>query len=283
VIQRRPRPSILPAALLALAALLTPSLSLADGDAPEALFQRGAEALKKGEFAAAIDTFEALADQGFVHPDASYDRGLAYVTRVRARAERPGDLGRAAAAFSEALLLRPDDRDADAALDAVRAEVTRRRSRRSKDAIDARPTLDRMLVGLASEETWSLAALLASVLLATGLVLARRPAEGAAPSPSRTPAQVAGGVLVPLAIAALLVLVPLTLGARWLRVNTRPGVVIASEVYLTDDGGRAKGGEPVPEAASVETGERRGGLVHIRWGATEGWAPAASVRLLGAP
>ena len=55
------------------------------------------------------------------------------------------------------------------------------------------------------------------------------------------------------------------------------------EAFLTDENGAAKGGDPVPEAASVEVGERRGGLVHVRWGATEGWVPATSVRLLGAP
>ena len=62
-----------------------------------------------GEFGKAIDDLEHLADRGFVHPDASYDRGVAYVMRVRGGAERPGDLGRAAAGFEEALLLRPHD------------------------------------------------------------------------------------------------------------------------------------------------------------------------------
>src|SRR5206468_2291112 len=120
-------------------ALSAPAAARAEGDAPEKLFEKGAEALKHGEYAAAIDTFEALADQGFVHPDASYDRGLAYVMRYRAHADRAGDLGRAAAAFEETLLLRPGDADADAALDLVRAEVTRKRARRTKDAVDARP------------------------------------------------------------------------------------------------------------------------------------------------
>ena len=46
------------------------------------------------EMSGAEMVIEALADQGFVHPDASYDRGLAYVMRYRAVAARPGDLGR---------------------------------------------------------------------------------------------------------------------------------------------------------------------------------------------
>ncbi len=271
------------ATALALAVALAVPLALALGapsvaraqDRPEDLFAGGAAALARGEYGAAIDTFEALADQGFVHPDASYDRGIAYVMRFRAHAERPGDLGRAAAAFEEALLLRPGDADADAALDLVRAEITRRHARRSRDAVDVRPTLDRMVVGLASEETWGFAALAASLALALGIVL--RPRAGRA--------HIAGSILVPTAIVALLLLVPLAWGARWVRLSTRPGVVIATEIRLTDEQGHALAGagDAVPEAASVEVGERRGALAHVRWGATEGWAPAADVRVLGAP
>ena len=201
-----PRPSLLVVAVLA------PSLARAD-DRPEELFGAGAAALGRGEYAAAIDTFEALADQGFVHPDASYDRGVAYVMRYRAHADRPGDLGRAAAAFEEALLLRPGDRDADVALDLVRAEVTRRRARHARDAIDVRPTLDRVVVGLAGEETWGLAAFAASLALALGLVL--RPRAGRA--------HIAGSILVPTAIVALARRSLRSRGARAaLRLSTRP-------------------------------------------------------------
>lgn len=238
---------------------------------PEALFRQGSVALARGEFAAAIDTFEALADRGFVHPDASYNRGLAYVTRVRQKADRPGDLGRAAAAFEEALRLRPGDADADRALDAVRGEITRRRSRRAKDAVDVRPTLDRVIVGLASEQTWGAAALAASLLLAAGMVLRRRPAG---------PAHVAGSVLAPAALVALLALAPLTYAARQLRLTTRAGVIVVPEVYLADETGSALGKDPIPEGASVEVGRRSGGRAEVRWGASEGWIPASSVRLL---
>ncbi len=270
----RPAPWIA-AELLAgalLGALLGVGGARAD-ESPEDLFGKGATALGHGEYGVAIDTFEALADQGFVHPDASYDRGIAYVMRYRAHADHPGDLGRAAAAFEEALLLRPGDHDADAALDLVRAEVTRKRAQKTRDAIDVRPTLDRVVVGLADEETWGFAALLASLLLAVGLVL--RPRAGRA--------HIAGSILTPTALVALLVLAPLAFAARSLRLSTRPGVVITAEVRLTDDQGHALSGEPVPEAASVEVGERRGALAHVRWGASEGWVPAADVRVLGAP
>jgi hypothetical protein len=191
--------------------------------------------------------------------------------RVRARADRPGDLGRAAAAFEETLSMRPADAEAERSLDLVRAEVTRRRARRAKDAVDVRPTLDRLLVGLASEHAWGIAAVIASVLFALGLAMRRRPSG---------PVHVAGSVLAPTAAVALLALIPLTWKARDLRLRTRPGVIVAPEVYLTDDTGRALGGDPIPEAASVETAARQESLIHVRWGAREGWVPAASVRLL---
>ena len=256
---------------VAVAALATATARAAE--TPPQLFEKGAAALGRGEYAAAIDTFEALADQGYLHPDASYDRGVAYVVRYRAHADRPGDLGRAAAAFEETLLLRPDDHDADVALDLVRAEVTRRRAKRSKDAVDVRPTLDRMVVGLAGEETWGLCAFAASLALAVGLWLRPRPGR----------AHIAGSILVPSAAVALALLAPLSWGARSLRLHTRAGVVVVAESILTDEQGHALPGDPLAEAASVEVGERRAGLVHVRWGAAEGWVPAADVRVLGAP
>lgn len=248
-----------------------PALAQSPSKAPEQRFQEATAALSRGEYSAAIDHFEALADTGFAHPDASYNRGLAYVLRVSSRAERPGDLGQAAAAFEESLWMRPSDTAAENALDTVRAEVTRRRSRKAKDAVDVRPTLDRLLVGLGSEQSFGLSAVLASTLLAIGLFLRKKP---------QGPAHVAGSILAPTALVALLALVPLTWKARDLRLNTRPGVVVATEVYFTDENGKALGGDPIPEAASVETQKRTSSLIFVRWGAREGWVPAQGVRLL---
>jgi hypothetical protein len=266
--------ALVSAVALASVVALGARLARAD-DTPTEIFATGAKALARGEYAVAIENFEALADQGFVHPDASYDRGLAYVMRYRAHAERPGDLGRAAAAFEEALLLRPGDNDADVALDLVRAEVTKKRARKSRDAVDVRPTLDRVVVSLADEQTWGFGALAASILLAVGLVLWARPGR----------AHVVGSVLAPIAGVALLILAPLSWAARSLRLATRPGVVITSDVRLVDEQGKPIPGvgDEVPEAASVEVGERRDALVRVRWGAAEGWIPAVSVRLLGEP
>jgi hypothetical protein len=112
------------------------------------------------------------------------------------------------------------------------------------------------------------------LLLALGVMLRRRPAG---------PAHVAGSVLAPTALIALLALVPLTYAARHLRLSTHPAVVVVPEVRLLDESGRAlAGGEQssIPEGAAVEVGRRTAGLAEVRWGASEGWVPAASLRLL---
>jgi tetratricopeptide (TPR) repeat protein len=233
-------------------------------------FQLGTDALVLGRFEEAIDRLEAHADRAPAHPDASYNRGLAYLARVRAGAERTGDLGRAAAAFEEALLMRRGDPEAERALELCQAEIARRRARRGKDAVIARPPLDRALVGLAGERSWGIAAAASSAALAVGLGL-RRFARGAA--------HLGGTVLAPLGAALLLAFVPLYHGARHLRLTTRPAVLVA-ETHLTDEAGVSQGGEPLPEGARLEVIERRGRLFEIRYGAVTGWAPSSAVRLL---
>ena len=86
-------------------------------------FATGVQALQRGAFDQAIDEFELLADRGFTHPDASFNRGVAYVARARSSEARTGDLGRAAAGFSEALTLRPGDAVAERALQRLRIQI----------------------------------------------------------------------------------------------------------------------------------------------------------------
>lgn len=241
----------------------------ADDERP-AYFEKGTEALGQGRFQEAITQLEARADRMPPHPDASFNRGLAYLSRVRNEAEKPGDLGRAAAAFEETLAMRPGDPEATQALAVVDAEVARRRARRGKDAVMARPTLDRVVVRLASERSWAIAAIVASFIMALGLVWRRRKGS----------LHLAGVVMTPVGAVLLLVFVPLYLGARHLRLNTKTGVLVVREAYLTDDDGKRQGGEAIPEAARLEVGEREGRNLHVRYGAAEGWLPAAAVRVL---
>jgi hypothetical protein len=263
----------------ALVVLVSPASVRADGEPKDALFGRGVAALKAGSFHEAVETFESMADQGFAHPDASFDRALAYVGRVRAAAERPGYRGRAAAALEETLSMRPDDRDAEAALDVVRAEVARRRARGGWSAdVESKPTLDRALVGLASEWAWSVLALVASAVLTAGLLLRMlggRKQAGAA--------HLAGVITVPIGATGLLVFSLLSFGSRHLRQTTQDGVIVATEARLVTEKGAAAPGAPIPEAARVEIGERRGALVHVRWGHVEGWTQVGAVRTLARP
>src|SRR3954453_11929113 len=159
-------------ALVVLAAALSVGGVARAADDQLAIFAQGVGALKQGSYHHAVELFEALADEGYLHPDASYNRALAYIGRVKASAERPGDLGRAAAALEEVLLMRPDDHDAEAALETVRAEVARRRARNGASAdVEARPSPERALVGVASETTWAILAIVSSLLLTMGLFL----------------------------------------------------------------------------------------------------------------
>lgn len=253
-----------------LAVLLGRPIGAHAEQAPPDHFALGSEALGRGRFQEAIAQFEAYADRMPPHPDASFNRGLSYLSRVKNNAEKPGDLGRAAAAFEEALAMRPGDVEARRALQSVDAEVARRRARRGKDAVIARPTLDRVVVRLMTERSWAIGAVVASFLLAVGLVLRRR--EGSA--------HLAGVILTPLGAVLLVVFVPLYLGARHLRLETKPGVLVVREAYLSDDSGARQGGDAIPEAARLEVGERKGRQLHVRYGAAEGWLPADTVRIL---
>jgi tetratricopeptide (TPR) repeat protein len=252
-----------------LLALWLPSATASAEELPD-YFAKGVAALEEGRFEDAIAQLEAFADRMPPHPDASYNRGLAYLMRVKNEAEKPGDLGRAAAAFEEALSMRPDDPEAARAVELVQGEVARRRSRRGKDVVLARPTLDRVVIRLASESTWGIGAILGSLILAIGLVLRRR--EGSQ--------HVAGIVLTPIGLVLLAALLPLYMGARHLRLNRKAGVLVAREAYLSDDTGARLGGDAIPEAAKVEVGERRGRMLEVRYGAVEGWLPADTVRVL---
>ena len=277
------------AALAILLALTMTSWAAAADDSPESLFARGAAALRGGAIDEAVEVFEALADRGFVHPDASFDRSLSYLSRVRAGAEKPGDLGRAAAGLEETLLLRPDDRDAEAALELVRAEVARRRARSGSSAdVESRPTLDRAVIGLAPEWTWALLALVSSALLTVGLVLRLIPGVWRDPEVGEGSARegvmsLAGAIAVPIGAICLLVFSALGAGARHLRLTTLDGVIVVPEAHLVNEKGVLTSSAPIPEAARVEVGEQRGSLVHVRWGTVSGFTQSDAVRRLSRP
>ncbi|HNS97216.1 MAG TPA: hypothetical protein PKL73_09730 [Polyangiaceae bacterium] len=241
----------------------------------ERLFDDGVRALQQGDHNRAITIFETLADRGFVHPDVAYNRGMAYLARIRAKQGRPGDLGRAAAGFEEASLVRPDDEQAIHAAERVRAEVARTTARSGRSQVVVSPSLDRILAGLAPEAVWAWLALVASLTLSTGLVLRQRKASAA---------HLAGTIATPIGLMALMVFASLAGWSRHIRRSTAPAVVVVAEARIVDEQGTAlPKEEPIPEASRVEVLERRAGLSKIRYGQREGWTHTTSLRELARP
>jgi hypothetical protein len=258
------------------------SVALAQNDAPSkspdpnAEFQQAASAIEKGAFGEAVDRLELLADRGFVHPDASYNRAIAYLGRARSTQRQNGDLGRAAQALSETLAMRPSDAQAETLLDAVRSEIGKKRARTGGASLVARPRLARAIAGLLPEAVWGILSALGSLSLAAGIALRFRTREHGVP-----------GALA-IGIGALLLVLGGALGysARHFRRTSTPAVVVVDEARLLDASGRplqgrVAEGNVVPEGADVVLLERRAGLARIEWGSTEGWVVGGQVREVG--
>lgn len=253
--------------------------SPAAAQSPAAAYGAALAALQRGADDEAIDRLELLADQGVVSESASLARAAAYLARADGENARPGDLGRAAAALGEALLLEPDDAQAERALDAVQAEIARRRSKQ-QESVMVRPRLGRAVVGLLPEQGWAWLAALSSLSLAFGIVgrrLATRPLHRL----SSVVAASVGGVL-------LLIFGGAAYASEQLRQGSQPAVVVVPEARLTSDTGRPlpykRGADTttVPEGATVYVKQSRDGRYLVEWGSNDGWLSASDLRLLAA-
>jgi hypothetical protein len=264
----------------AIALLVTAALGVAESaradDASD--FSEAVQAIEQGAYGNAIDRLELLADRGFVHPDASFDRAVAYLGRARSTQKQSGDFGRAAAALAETLLLRPGDKEARAALEAVRSELSRSRARKGGAPLFERPRLARAIVSLAPEKEWGGVALLGSLVLSVGLalrLLARREAT-----------VVPGSLAIGIGSLLLLVGGALLGGAREFRKTSTPAVVVAPEARFLDESGRPLPGgggtdtSVAPEGAELYVLEHRGGLARVEWGSSEAWVVAGQLREL---
>jgi len=265
--------------LLTLLLVLSAAPAWAAPNESERDFAAASQALKRGAYTEAIDTLELLADRGFVHPDASFNRAVAYVERARSSAANPGDLGRAAAALSEVLLLRPSDEQAEAGLLRIRAEISRRHAREGTAPVMARDSLGRAATSLFDENVWAYLALVGSLLLTLGLGLRR--------FVQRTSAGLTGAIGIGIGAVMLLAGAGLTAGARHFRRTSSPAVIVADEARLLDEAGKPlpqKRGSAdsvtIPEGASVYVLERRPTLLRVVWGSSEGWLSPGQVRIL---
>jgi hypothetical protein len=267
--------------LVMLALIGSARISSAQADSrPEQIFEAGVRALELGAWDDAIDQFELLADRGYIHPDASFDRAVGYIERARTTAARPGDLGRAAAALAETLELRPGDSEAEAALDTVHSEIARQRSRQGSEPISARPSLARAVVQLLPEQVWATGALIGSIALTVGLWLRFS---------THRRRRLAGAITGSVGALVLVATGSLTLAARHYRVTSQHAVVVAPDARLLDERGApisagvARGPTAIPEGSSVYLLERRGLLARVEWGTTRAWVDTSQIRIVARP
>ncbi len=242
-----------------------------------------AAAVSKGAFSDAIDRLEHWSDLGLVHPDLSFNRGVAYLGRAESTAARPGDFGQAAAAFEEAAELDPEDAAASDMAHRVREVILERRAKRDDAAVIARPRLSRALIGVVGENVWAGLAALGSLALTLGL------AARLFFSSHRVRL---GGSIAALAGLSLLSLgAAMAAAGRELRSRFSPAVVIVEEARLVDGAGRPlsssrgpstldEAGDRVPEGALVHVAESRAGRVLVEWGDVEAWLSAEQLRRL---
>lgn len=235
------------------------------------------DAVERGAFDDAVDQLELLADQGFVHPDASLARAYAYVERARSRAAQPGDLGRAVAALEEARGLGRDDDSVASALERIRSEIARRRSRESGAELVQRPRLGRAITGLLPEDVWAFLAAIGSLILTLGLA--------ARSFVHRRGAEIAGAVGIAVGLLIGTIGGAFAAAARHYRISTRDAVVVTSEARWLDAAGRPlsrPGAQSniIPEGARVHVRREQAGRYEVEWGVLDGWVNAAQVRLL---
>ncbi len=262
---------------IAAAVLLSFGPASAHAETPEQSYAEARTALGKGAANEAIDRLELLADQGVVNADASLLRAAAYLTRADGNGAQPGDLGRAAAALSETLLLRPDDAQAERGLDAVQAEIARRRAKQ-QESVAVRPRLSRAIAALLPEQLWATLAALSSLAVAVGVIM-RRLAK-------KSLARLTGMVAISVGSALAVVFGSGAYAAEQFRVSSQAAVVVVPEARLTNEVGRPlpykRGADTttVPEGASVYVRERRDGRCLVEWGTTDGWLSLSEVRVL---
>jgi hypothetical protein len=272
--------------LLALAVLACPRFAAAQDDeatsaAHIASFEAARSALDRGAYTEAIDGLELLADQGFVHPDASYNRGIAYLGRARSPGALAGDRGRAAAGFREALLLRPEDEAARARLERVREEIAKQRARLRREPRVVPPSVSRALVGLFPENMWAVLALVSSVATTLGLTLHRLARRSTRPSAGAS--RLVGAIVAAVSGLALLLAGSAAAVARQLREETALAVVVVPEARVLDERGRALGEAPYAEGTEIYVRAADGDLVRVEEASRDVWLRRSDIRTLTPP
>ncbi len=251
----------------------------AGAETVDQLFAASVRAIEQGAPSDAIARLELLADRGVTHPDASFNRGVAYLSRARSQTAAPGDYGRAVAGFTEALTLRPGDTSAAQALTTARAELEKQRARTGASTSTESPALSSAVVALLSEQAWAALALAASLLATLGLALVALTRRG---SPERPASawRLTGAVL---AGVGALVLASTATGA-WLahrqRTTESIAVVVAHNARRVDEEGRLASGPPIAEGTTLRVLETKGQLSLVRSGQSTTWLRSRDLRTI---
>lgn len=259
--------------------LPTPASAAPGAPSPADVVAESSKDIERGAFSEAIEKLELLADRGIAHPDASFNRGVAYLDRARTPTARPGDRGRAIAGFAEALSLRPGDVEAEQGLRAAQNELDRARRREGAARTEESPSLGSLVVELVAEDTWATLALVSSLLTTLGLgllALTRRATAQMPASAWRLTGVVLGGVGAVL----LLVTGSATAFARHTRLAARPGVVVSSSARPLDEQGRPARGAPLGEGTRVRVLESEGQLLFVDAGQSRQWVRRNEVQIL---
>ena len=193
---------------------------------------------------------------------------------MRAGAEQPGDLGRAAHGFEETRELTRDPTlvaDATTALAVVRSEVAHRRSRAGESVeIGHGFSLGRSIVDLLPENVWAVIAAIMALVLSGAIVARRRMTQPRAKVAATTSGAIAGSLLLITSVLAW--------AARDARLHLREGVVIAPNARLLDVRHLAIDGvAPVAEGARARIVEESGGFSHVVVGGADGYLPSSAV------
>jgi hypothetical protein len=229
-----------------------------------------AVAIKEGRLDDAIALLEQMGDQGTVGSSLAFDRGIAYALRARSGRGLPGDYGRAAHAFEEALRRDPHDSEARRVLDEIRREIAARdaQAKGKAEELAAQPAYRAVLVALPGN-AWAGLAIVASLVLSAALAMRPRFVRGLRLAASTT------------AIVAAVVTIAasgMALGARWLRKTVREAVVVAPHATATpvEEGSLIE----LDEGQRVDVLEQRATSTMIRTEKGVGWAPRDALRPL---
>jgi hypothetical protein len=240
-------------------------------------------ALEHGAYTEAITQLELWSDQGVIHPDLSFDRGVAYLGRAESPARRRADFGQAIAAFEEAAYLDPNEEEAPQIVERIRSNLSERRAKQANDGVVARPRLMRALLDLVGENVWAGLSLLGALALTSGLAIRlwARPHR----------ARLAGSIAAVVGFAFAALGAGMAFAGHRLRVHASPAVVIVEQARLQDAEGHPFSGargastlgeasDRVPEGTLVHISGSRGALVQIEWGDSDAWLNGREVRRL---